>query len=149
MEDERPDPAPGPSLQHPARAGLSPQEAATMRQRLRAAALEAEYGTGDRERSERAAHRNIVVRLAIIVAGLALVLAGLAMLVLPGPGIVAILVGLGLLAQEFAWADRLLRTVRRRTKVDEVTKQPIWVQAALALVTVTAVVAGIAYAVVR
>ena len=40
--------------------------------------------------------------------------AGVVMLVTPGPGIVAILAGLGILATEFAAARRLLNRLRRR-----------------------------------
>jgi uncharacterized protein (TIGR02611 family) len=50
----------------------------------------------------------------VLVVGLALVAAGLIMLVIPGPGIAAILAGLALLATEFAWARRLLAYARRR-----------------------------------
>jgi UPF0716 family protein affecting phage T7 exclusion len=46
--------------------------------------------------------------MAVLVAGLMLVLAGLAMLVLPGPGLVTIILGLVVLATEFAWAHHLL-----------------------------------------
>ena len=49
-----------------------------------------------------------VCRVTIIATGFALVAAGLFMLVLPGPGILIILLGLALLAREFGWARRLL-----------------------------------------
>jgi uncharacterized protein (TIGR02611 family) len=49
-----------------------------------------------------------VMRIASIVAGFALMLAGAAMLVLPGPGLLAIAAGLAILAREFEWAKRLL-----------------------------------------
>jgi uncharacterized protein (TIGR02611 family) len=42
-----------------------------------------------------------------------LVIAGIAMLVLPGPGWAAIILGLIVLASEYAWARRLLDPVRR------------------------------------
>lgn len=47
-------------------------------------------------------------RLAVLVAGLAVTAAGVAMLVLPGPGFVVIIIGLAILATEFAWAEYLL-----------------------------------------
>ena len=47
-------------------------------------------------------------RIAVFVAGVAVVLAGVAMLVLPGPGLVVIILGLAILATEFAWAERAL-----------------------------------------
>lgn len=48
-----------------------------------------------------------------IVAGFTLLLAGVVMLVTPGPGWVAILLGLGLLAAEFVWARRLMERIKR------------------------------------
>jgi uncharacterized protein (TIGR02611 family) len=53
-------------------------------------------------------------RVVVLVVGLVLVAAGLVMLVIPGPGIAAILAGLALLATEFDWARRLLAYARRR-----------------------------------
>src|SRR5687767_12208638 len=50
-------------------------------------------------------------RVGIAIAGGTVILAGVAMLVLPGPGIVAILLGLGILSLEFelprVWLERL------------------------------------------
>ena len=54
-----------------------------------------------------------VRRIFRIVAGFTLLLAGLVMLVTPGPGWVAILLGLGLLAAEFVWARRLMDRIKR------------------------------------
>lgn len=58
-----------------------------------------------------------------LVGGL-IVLAGIVMLVTPGPGIVAILIGLGILATEFASARRIRdrvrsKLLRRPTDVEE------------------------------
>ena len=47
-------------------------------------------------------------RIAVFIAGVAVVVAGVAMLVLPGPGLVVIILGLAILATEFAWAERAL-----------------------------------------
>jgi uncharacterized protein (TIGR02611 family) len=47
-------------------------------------------------------------RLAVLVVGAAVLGAGIAMLVLPGPGILVIVLGLAILASEFAWAERAL-----------------------------------------
>jgi uncharacterized protein (TIGR02611 family) len=53
-------------------------------------------------------------RLLVLVAGFAVVGAGIAMLVLPGPGIIVVILGLAILATEFAWAERALdRTTSR------------------------------------
>jgi len=53
-------------------------------------------------------------RLAVLVVGVAILGAGVAMLALPGPGVLVIVVGLAVLATEFAWAERALdRTTAR------------------------------------
>lgn len=53
-------------------------------------------------------------RVVVLVVGGTVVLFGVLLLVMPGPGILLILGGLGILAVEFAWARRLLRRVRRQ-----------------------------------
>jgi uncharacterized protein (TIGR02611 family) len=50
----------------------------------------------------------------ITVAGIGIMAAGVAMLVLPGPGLAVILLGLAVLASEYAWAARLLAALRQR-----------------------------------
>lgn len=47
-------------------------------------------------------------RLLVFIVGIIILGAGLAMLVLPGPGIVVVVLGLLVLATEFAWAERAL-----------------------------------------
>ena len=47
-------------------------------------------------------------RLLVFIVGVAVLVAGVAMLALPGPGVVVIIVGLVILATEFAWAERML-----------------------------------------
>jgi tellurite resistance protein TerC len=47
------------------------------------------------------------MKLIRITAGLAVLLVGIGLLVLPGPGIPLILVGLTILAVDFVWARRL------------------------------------------
>jgi len=58
--------------------------------------------------------RRLAERALISLAGAAAVVAGLAMLVLPGPGLVTIALGLGLLGREYTWAARLHDHVRGR-----------------------------------
>ena len=48
----------------------------------------------------------------VAVIGSTVFLIGVAMIVLPGPAIVVIPVGLGILATEFAWARRAIRRAR-------------------------------------
>jgi uncharacterized protein (TIGR02611 family) len=52
-------------------------------------------------------------RAGVFIVGLAVVAAGVAMLVLPGPGWAAIILGLVILASEFTWAERILDPIRR------------------------------------
>ncbi len=54
-----------------------------------------------------------VRRVFRIVAGFTLLLVGVVMLVTPGPGWLAIFLGLGLLAAEFVWARRLMARIQR------------------------------------
>jgi len=54
-----------------------------------------------------------VRRVFLVIAGFTLLLAGVVMLVTPGPGMLAIFIGLGLLAAEFVWARRLMERIRR------------------------------------
>ncbi len=51
-------------------------------------------------------------RLVIGTIGLTVVLIGAAMIVLPGPAVLVIPAGLGILATEFVWARRLLNAVK-------------------------------------
>ena len=120
----------------------------TRRTRLTDAAFEAEYATGDKERTRAGARRNIVVRIGIIALGTIITLAGLAALVLPGPGLVLVLVGLGILAQEVSWAERMLVYARRKARVDKVKTQPRWVKVVLGVFSTLAVGASIAFTVV-
>ena len=52
--------------------------------------------------------------LVVIVIGFTILAIGIAMIVLPGPAIVVIPVGLALLATEFIWAKKLLMAVKAR-----------------------------------
>ena len=55
-----------------------------------------------------------VYRAVWVIAGFTVVAAGAAMMVLPGPAIVVIPIGLAMLSLEFAWAERLLDTTLER-----------------------------------
>lgn len=62
-------------------------------------------------------HRSMTYRLArriaVGVVGGTVLLIGLALLVLPGPALVVIPIGLAILGAEFAWARHWLRKVRK------------------------------------
>ncbi|MDH4028632.1 MAG: PGPGW domain-containing protein [Nitrospirota bacterium] len=48
-------------------------------------------------------------RLITVVIGFTIIAAGIVMLVTPGPGIPAIIIGLALLGTEFLWAKKLMK----------------------------------------
>jgi uncharacterized protein (TIGR02611 family) len=52
-------------------------------------------------------------RLAVAIVGFTVTLVGVVMLVTPGPGWLAILLGLGVLGVEFVWARRLLGRLKK------------------------------------
>jgi tellurite resistance protein TerC len=54
----------------------------------------------------------IVRKVVIAVLGVSVLLIGAAMILLPGPAIVVIPVGLAILATEFAWAKSVLRKLK-------------------------------------
>lgn len=51
-------------------------------------------------------------KIVVFIVGCTVVLFGVALLVLPGPAVVVIPVGLAILATEFAWARRWLKIIR-------------------------------------
>ena len=53
-------------------------------------------------------------RVVIAVIGGTVALIGVAMIVLPGPAVVVIPLGLAILATEFAWAKRLLKRLKQQ-----------------------------------
>lgn len=112
---------------------------------LREAAIQAEYATGKREATEELAKRHVVLRLATIVVGFVVLFGGLVMMVLPGPGVLGILAGLGILSRELAWAERMIEYVKEKSKYDELKTQPAWIQASMWVVTVGAVAGSAVY----
>jgi uncharacterized protein (TIGR02611 family) len=62
-----------------------------------------------------------VKRLIIAVVGFTVLLIGVAMIVLPGPAIIVIPIGLGILGTEFAWARRLLNNIKNRFQKKDIT----------------------------
>lgn len=64
-------------------------------------------------RLDRSITYRVARRIAVGVVGGTVLLIGLALLVLPGPALVVIPVGLAILGAEFAWARNWLRRVRK------------------------------------
>jgi len=61
-----------------------------------------------RRRREAYVAKSVVYKAGWVTAGLVVLLAGLAMMVMPGPGLVVIPIGLAMLSLQFAWAEKLL-----------------------------------------
>jgi tellurite resistance protein TerC len=57
-----------------------------------------------------------VKRLIVAVIGFAVLAVGIAMIVLPGPAILVIPLGLSILAAEFVWAKTFLEKIKTRLK---------------------------------
>ena len=71
----------------------------------------------------------IVWRVIIGVIGGGITVAGSVALITPGPGILILLAGLGILATEFAWAGRvMMHTKRIAAKAAEKTGMKPWVK---------------------
>jgi uncharacterized protein (TIGR02611 family) len=73
-----------------------------------------------RARQRRHRQRSFFIRIPFAVAGFMVLLLGVVMLFTPGPGWALIVFGLGLLALEFTWAERLLERVLN--KVEQVSE---------------------------
>ncbi len=87
-------------------------------ERLEDAALDAEFRTGHEEDTVEEARQQLWRRATRVVAGSLLTLLGLILLVLPGPGLVVLALGLALLARDIPFARNLLVQVRRRLPDD-------------------------------
>jgi uncharacterized protein (TIGR02611 family) len=96
-------------------------------------------------REQRSRHREhgFIYRGAFVVAGLTIVLGGLAMVVLPGPAVAVIPIGLFLLALEFTWAERLLeRAIEQAESAKEKAGETSPLQRILATVAIAAAAGG-------
>ena len=99
-----------------------------------------------RERQERHRRRSLFIRVPFALAGSMVLLLGVIMLFTPGPGWAVIIFGLGLLALEFTWAERLLeRVINQVERASDQMKRrhPVWRAVILA---VGAVVAAASFA---
>lgn len=82
-------------------------------------------------------------RIAVTVVGFAVLIAGVIMLITPGPGVVAILAGLAILASEWAWAERALDRAKAGGKVvlEQATASPLRI--ALSVAATLGVIAAV------
>jgi uncharacterized protein (TIGR02611 family) len=99
-----------------------------------------------RARQERHRQRNRIVRVGFAVAGFVVLLVGVIMLFTPGPGWAVIVLGLGMLALEFTWAERALERVidQMERAADQVTKGSPARRAAVLAIGVLALAALVA-----
>lgn len=116
---------------------------------LEQAAIEAELETGRREPTIHAAKRSLVVRLVSMTVGSFLVLAGLVMLLVPGPGLLSIVLGLGIMAPDVPFAARLLDRVKDRLPQDADGKLPAHVIVSMVTVAVLATAGSVWFAFAR
>jgi tellurite resistance protein TerC len=80
----------------------------------------------DKLAERRAAYqeRGRVYRVLFVLSGAIVTLAGIAMIVLPGPALVVIPIGLAMLAMEFAWAENALeRALEHAEKASATAKE--------------------------
>ena len=111
--------------------------------RFEEAAIEAEFETGYREETREEARRGVVTRLLRMTAGSLVTIIGVIMMPLPGPGLLIVAVGLGILSRDVAWADRLLQIVRKRLPSDSDGRLP---RSSIVTMTVLAL-AGVAFSI--
>ena len=88
---------------------------------------------------ERHRQRGFLVRMLYTIAGFTVLIAGLLMLVLPGPALIVIPIGLAMLSLEFVWAEGLLERAlmqgdnAKRKAQETTTKQRVITGIAFAL----------------
>ena len=111
-------------------------------------AIEAEIETAH-EATKAEAERGLLRRGARVVAGAVLVIVGLLLIVLPGPGLLVIAMGLGLMARDVPFARRWLRLVRARIPADDEGEVAVWVVAASAGLVVLSLGATLWWTVLR
>lgn len=86
------------------------------------------------ERRERHLGRPRVVRVVTMLAGVTVLLGGLAMLVLPGPALAVIPIGLAILALEFKWAEEMLeRAIEQAERAGRTAKEASFFERAAAI----------------
>lgn len=115
-----------------------------LKERLEEAAIQAEFETGEREETVEEAKSHALVRIARMTLGFIVVIIGIIALPLPGPGWLIIAGGLTILSKDVAWADRLLRYIRKRVPgVPEDGKIPRSSLVTMALITLAFVSASL------
>lgn len=63
----------------------------------------------------------MIRRVVVTIAGFVVVVVGIILMPLPGPGMLIVAAGIGILSTEYRWAQRLFRRARR--ELEDVTRQ--------------------------
>ena len=93
---------------------------------------------------ERHRRRSLLVRVLYTIFGFLVLIAGLLMLVLPGPALIVIPLGLALLSLEFVWAEGLLeRALERAEAAKRKAQQTTRTQRILMVIAAALAVAGL------
>jgi len=93
---------------------------------------------------ERHRQRSFLVRMLYTIFGFLVLIAGLLMLVLPGPALIIIPLGLALLSLEFVWAEGLLeRALERAEAAKRKAQQTTRTQRILTAIAAALAVAGL------
>lgn len=67
-----------------------------------------------------------VRKLVVAIAGFSVIAGGLALIVLPGPGLMVIAIGVAILAREFPWAARLVARFKSLVGRMRAATQLVW-----------------------
>ena len=93
---------------------------------------------------ERHRQRGFVVRMLYTILGFTVLIAGLLMLVLPGPALIVIPIGLALLSLEFVWAEGLLeRALVHADNAKRKAQETTMTQRVLSAIAAVLVLAGL------
>lgn len=98
--------------------------------------------TSGRVRKERGRSHAAARKVVLTVVGGTVTLIGIAMMVLPGPGLIVIVVGLWILAQEFDWAERHLDKIQDRAMEAVQASGASMFKTAVAVLGATAMIVG-------
>jgi uncharacterized protein (TIGR02611 family) len=99
-----------------------------------------------RERMKSTVYGSLLWRSVIGILGGLITVAGVVMLFAPGPGLLVLLAGLGMLATEFAWAATALRRTKDIAAVaSEKVRIPLWIKYLIAAILTLASIVLIAH----
>lgn len=107
--------AQGPQTTPAAPAPQVPEEQTKERGRLRSALHRFKLRfRAFQARARRTRAGALTLRIVVTLVGLLVILAGIIMLIGPGQGILAIILGLAILATEYPWAERMMHNLKER-----------------------------------